>query len=53
MRPIIFSALLAITPIVAQAFDMPATPRDFPEPGTFCAPLTLCPTDLVTKDRRD
>ena len=52
MRPFIFSMILVLTGMAqATAQTMPnLPPTTYPEPGTFCGMLTLCPKVTVSKD---
>ena len=53
--PLILAATLSFgalaAPATAQGVSLPSL--DFPAPGTFCAPLQLCPAPLVTRDLGD
>lgn len=54
MRYFVLTLILAST-TSAQAFGpaLPMTPPStFPEEGTFCAPLTLCPKTAIKEDNQ-
>jgi hypothetical protein len=45
MRPLIIAVLMIMAnPVLTAAQTMPTmAPSTYPEPGTFCGLLTLCP----------
>ena len=52
MRTLILAILLSpsgFTQLVAQTMP-PMPPTTYPEPGTFCGFLVLCPKDAEPKD---
>ena len=53
MRPLVFTLLISLTiPATVAAQHMPTTPPStFPETGSFCGFLTLCPKAEVSKDK--
>lgn len=52
MRPFLLAALITFTSLSQVAAQtMPTMPSTtYPEPGTFCGLLQLCPKDTEPKD---